>query len=154
MQLQEKYFKKAADICAMQEQSCFDIRKKLTNWGLPTDQQSIIIEKLEQENFIDERRYAGFYTKDKFNINGWGKIKIRYNLKSKQIPDDIIEDCLSALPDDKYTEKCKQLMKKKLNKIEGNSIFEKKNKLMRFVSSRGFETELIFTCIDEVLENE
>ena len=35
-----------------------------------------IIELLKMDNFINEKRYALGFVKDKFNYNKWGKMKI------------------------------------------------------------------------------
>ena len=76
---------KAQNLCATQEKCISDIRKKLFDWKLPSTEHDSVINTLLEDKFIDEQRYALFYTKDKFNYNKWGKIKIEYALKQKNI---------------------------------------------------------------------
>lgn len=151
---EERALKKAADMCVRREYCAFDIRQKLFRMGLSKVQSERIIRQLKEEQFIDENRYAEFYVKDKFRLNGWGKIKIRYMLRAKQVADSIIDRFLSQIPDSEYAEKCRELAERKAVGLKGDKPHENKQKLLRFMSSRGFETDLILRYIDELFEHD
>ena len=71
---------RAAALCSSSEHCITDIREKLSRWGIGELDARTIVERLVQERFIDEERYAIAFAKDKFRFSGWGRIKIRYAL--------------------------------------------------------------------------
>ncbi len=86
----KKALNKAAVLCSRQEYSAYDIRKKLVNWELSEEEVEQAMSRLISEKFIDDSRYAGYYVRDKFQFNGWGRIKIRYQLRGKGVSSLII----------------------------------------------------------------
>ena len=82
---------KAEHYCAYQERSQYEIRNKLYEWGLWTTDVDEIISELILTNFLNEERFAKAYVSGKFNINKWGKIKIKQGLKLKKVPEKIKE---------------------------------------------------------------
>jgi len=93
---------KAQNLCSGQEKCIFDIRKKLFDWKLPNTDHDTVMNLLLTDKFIDEQRYALFFAKDKFNFNKWGKIKIEYTLKQKNIPYEYIKHALDEIPEMEY----------------------------------------------------
>ena len=76
--------------CAIQERCIFDVRTKLQKWGIPYKHIRKIIEELIHHNFINESRYAKTFCRGKFNIKKWGRMKIIYEMKKKNISEDDI----------------------------------------------------------------
>ena len=83
---------KAQALCAKQEKCEFDIRKKLYDWKLDVKEHDKVINELKKDKYIDDQRYAIFFAKDKFNFGKWGKIKIEFALKQKNIPVGYIQN--------------------------------------------------------------
>ena len=48
---------KAAAYCTLCERCISEVSTKLAAWGVPHGEQQKIIERLQQEGFIDEARY-------------------------------------------------------------------------------------------------
>jgi regulatory protein len=146
----ETALKKAQTICAKQEKCKADIRQKLFEWKLDPKDHKWILDKLEKDNFIDETRYTGFYVRDKFKFNKWGKIKIEFELKAKQIVGELIREAIEAIDEENYKETCELLLKQKLNSIKNDEPFKIKEKLIRFGYSRGFEQDLVFRITEKL----
>ena len=81
------YYLKAALYCSIAERCEQAIIEKMAKWGTPEDEQQAIINKLIEDDFLNERRYATAFARDKFRFNQWGRIKISYALKLKGIRD-------------------------------------------------------------------
>lgn len=92
-----KMLQRAAGLCSRQEQCTSHIREKLKSWNVNTEDEDQIIQKLTVEKFLDDGRYAGFYAKDKFKFNGWGRIRISHMLRQKNINEEYIKIALSKL---------------------------------------------------------
>lgn len=143
---------KAENICAAREKCEADIRKKLFNWKLPTAYHDQVIEKLTDEKFIDEDRFAKYFVSDKFRYNKWGKIKIEFALKQKNISNQCIQEALNIIPESEYDQLLEKELIKKLKTLKDTDEYTIKSKLIRFAASRGFENGKIFDMISEIIE--
>ncbi|MGQ1908858.1 regulatory protein RecX [Marinifilum sp. RC60d5] len=140
-------------ICSRQEKCCSDIRKKLQNWNIEKQEQDEIIDSLVDDKFIDEKRYTGFYVRDKFRFNKWGRIKIAYHLKQKRVPEQIINEALNQIKETDYQESLQELLKNKLKSLKEDDPYQLKSKLFRFAQSRGFESQVSLQFIDKLLSS-
>jgi regulatory protein len=146
----KEIYSKFALMCSRKEYSAFDVRKKMQNWKLSENNQDKIISDLIKENFINETRFAQAFTKDKFRFNKWGKQKIRYQLKQKQISNHDIEDALCQISNEDYIDMIKNLIESKNRNIKAKSDYERKSKLMRFMAQKGFEIDEVNKIIEEL----
>ncbi len=144
---------RAAAYCSRQERCIDDVVRKLQSWGVEEVEFGAIIEWLLSEKFIDEERYTTFYVRDKFKFNGWGKVKIRWNLKQKKIKSATLEKAIETIDDHTYTEKLQRLLEGKLKQTEGKDKYKTKAALFRFAQSRGFEADIIFPAVEKLIQN-
>ena len=143
---------KAQNLCAKQEKCISDISKKLFDWKLPNTDHDTVIKALLEDKFIDEQRYAIFYAKDKFNYNKWGKIKIKYTLKQKNISSENIKDALENIPETEYDKLLETELIKKFYTIKDSDEYTVRSKLVRFAISRGFENGKVFDIVSSIIE--
>ena len=143
-------YNKAALLCSRSEKCTAEIQEKLQLWGLSGDESEPVIEKLIDEKYIDDERYARAYVKDKFRFNRWGKQKIAYMLRAKKIPEEIINRALDEIEDLGYSEKLIKLLEDKAHSIKAQNAFDKRSKLMHFALSRGFESGEIYKALKEM----
>lgn len=141
-----------AALCSRSEQCSQDIRKKIIAAGLSSDLAGELIEKLKKENFIDDKRYVHFYIAEKFRINKWGKIKMRYYLRMKGLDDTLIQNGLDEMDDEKYHDVLIQTLKKKAREVKKKNKYEKMGQVIRFAQNRGFEPELIHRYLNDVIQ--
>lgn len=139
--------KYASDICAKKEQCRLDISLKLKERGLGADETSKILDDLEKEGFIDEQRYARTYCLEKFRLNKWGKIKLRYMMRQKHLPEPVIEGALSLIEDDEYRMLLESELSRKTASIRGGHHLARKKKLLQFGLQRGFEYGVVMEVI-------
>lgn len=132
-----------SSLCARCEYCRADMTKKMQRWDLTDEEKSEIIEKLISEGFIDEHRYAIAFTRDKFQYNHWGIVKIRIELKKKHISESDIEDALAELSDGDTKEMLRRLIESKEKTVKAKSEYEKRAKLFRFALSKGFTYDQI-----------
>ncbi len=144
-------FNRAATLCARRERCSSDIEKKLVQWGVSPSIIDEVIKKLHNENYINEERYTGFFVRDKLRFNNWGRHKIRYHLKHKKISASVIEDALDMINSDEYISILEHILRVRAKTIKEKDAYKKKASLVRFASSRGFEMDLIFTVLDQIL---
>ena len=148
--IQEEIYDKAAVLCSRSEKSAAAIRKKLVEWGLKHDETDEVIEKLIEENFINDVRYACSYVRDKFRFNKWGKIKITFNLKAENISSEIVQQALEEINDEDYYNTLTELVASKNKSVKAVNVYDRKSKLLRFAQSRGFESGIILEVLEIV----
>ncbi|MFO7939432.1 MAG: regulatory protein RecX [Bacteroidales bacterium] len=143
---------KAMKVCSKEEKCTFDIRQKLGQWQLPQQNHDQIIDQLIDEKFISDERYVRYFVRDKFKFNKWGKVKISYMLKQKQLPDSLIRQALNEeIPEDLYNQTLKKLVEAKNAQIKESDTQKLKAKLVRFASSRGFESGKVFDVVNKIV---
>lgn len=142
---------RAAALCSSAEHCTADIREKLARWGVTEADSRIIIDRLVQERFIDEQRYAVAFVKDKFRFAGWGRIKMRYALQQKRIDGSDIDHAFATLDEEQYNDRLLELLQAKSRSIRDDDPEARRAKLFRFAASRGFESALIFNALKQVV---
>ena len=145
-------YSKMAQLCSRSEQCSADIRKKMVAYEIMDELVDEIIIKLKEEKFLDDERFVKAYVSDKFRLNKWGKIKMRYYLKTKGLNDDLIEIGLNEINEEQYKKALISTLKEKAKKIKSDNKFEKMGQIIRFAQSRGFEPEIIHRYLAEVVK--
>lgn len=141
----------AMKLCSKEERCIWDVREKLEKWGLADKELDEVIEQLVINKFIDEKRYALHFTNDRIKLNRWGRIKIRQALTLKQVNETAVAEALQGVDSEEYLNIFRQEMQKKLKSINDLPQIEKKARLYRFAAGRGFENEIIYKIIDELI---
>lgn len=139
---------KAEEYCAYRERCHKEVKDKLYSWGLPSDHVDAIMYELIQNNFLNEERYVEAFVSGKFKIKNWGKIKIRQSLQQKQINSKLIDQKLGEIDEADYQRTIKKVAAKKQKLTKGRNDWEKKQKLKKYLYSRGFEPHFI----DDILQ--
>lgn len=146
----KKALSKCMQMCSRKEYCITDIKQKLYSWELNEEDIERLIATLQEEKFIDEERFVNAFVNDKFKFNHWGKVKIRYHLKHKQIDENVVNNVLSGLSDAAYEEVIAQEIAKKISKVKANSTYERKAKVVNYLASKGFEPDLVFKYLAEL----
>ncbi len=140
---------KAATYCAKGEHCATDIREKLRQWGFE-DNADGIIDKLTQQDFINEARYARAFIHDKYRFAKWGRIKIEQALRLKQINAETIHQQMDEVIDnEEYNQNLRDLLAQKRKTLKDEDDYQLRAKLVRFALQRGFTYEEVFCNIDD-----
>lgn len=141
---------RAAALCARSEQAPGDMRAKLIKWGLRPADADEVVRQLVGQGFLDETRYARAFVKDRFAFNGWGRIKIAHQLRLKAVPDQVIDDAMASIDEERYRERLIELLTAKWRTVKAREPRAAWAAMMRFAASRGFETSLAAQCVKQV----
>jgi regulatory protein len=138
---------KAQMSCAYQERCQQEMRDKLYEWGLHSNEVENIIADLISTNFLNEERFAKAFAGGKFRIKKWGKVKIKIELKKRKISDYCIRKGLAEIDDKDYINTLKEVISKKLKENTKGKIQVRNYKAAQYAQSRGFEGDLIWDII-------
>ncbi|MBI2279935.1 MAG: RecX family transcriptional regulator [Bacteroidetes bacterium] len=142
----EKALEKAKRYCSFQERCILDVENRFRAWNVKKEDWDSLIDKLMEQNFLNEKRYIEAFVRGKFLIKKWGKIKIKAELNHKKIYGKEIDEAIdNEIEEDEYFKTIKNLIVKK--KALLNESDKSKEKLYRYLLSKGYEQELIFKFI-------
>ena len=141
---------KAEAYCAMSEHFTDDVCRKLEQWGVPLAEFDSILEHLKKEKYVDDRRYAIAFVRDKYRFNQWGRIKIAQSLRMKQIGSEEISLAMEEVDEAEYLDILTSAIHRKLPTIKAVNDYERRGKLVRFAVGRGYEVEKILQCLNRI----
>ena len=145
-----KAYNRMARVCSMKECCSFDIRQKLNRMQLDDDAVNRVMSLLLKQKYIDDARFSHSFINDKLRFSKWGRTKIEFALRQKQIPQETINEAFEEFSDELLTQSLKPLLDKKLKSVTGKSEYEKRTKVIRFGLSRGFSMSDILKCLETV----
>ena len=136
--------------CAIQDRCQWDVRKKLTEWGLMESTKDILMIELINEQFIDEERYARSFCRGKFKIKKWGRRKIAFELKKKNISAVCIQKGMEEIDEKEYLSELETQAEKKNKLIKDKNHFSRKSKLAKHLIDKGYESDLVWEKIKAI----
>ncbi len=136
--------------CAYQERCRHDVNHKLLQWKVSPSKITKLMLQLTEEEFINEERFARIFVRSKFHINKWGRIKIRHELKSRYISEKMIIRAMEEIGEDDYIRTIRELILKKNLEINTGKNFNVREKIITFVTGKGFEFDLISKVLTEI----
>lgn len=146
----EQALQKIKHYCAYQERCHQEVKEKLYSLGMHRKEVDELISQLIEENYLNEERFAIQYAGGKFRMNHWGKIKIKYALKQKQVSEYCIKKALFQIDNDAYMKTIEKLAAGKQNTLKGEkNNFVKLRKVQDYLLQKGFESDLIKDALDK-----
>lgn len=137
--------------CAYQERHHQEVRDKLYSYGLHQNDVEQIITELITSGFLNEELYAKAFAGGKFRMKHWGKNKIVNELKFRGISKRCIQTGLKEIDDSDYRKELQKQLKKKSASVTESNLFKKRDKVARFAIGKGYEPELVWTYVMDLL---
>lgn len=140
---------KARKFCSYQERCIYDVKQKLLEWKASEKTIESIIRKLEEEDMINEERYAVSFAVGKLRNNKWGRNKIFYALMQKHIPELYVQMGLNEIDEEEYINVLRSILTSK--KIKEENEYRRQQKLVKFAMQKGFQSDLAWKLLrDEI----
>lgn len=140
-------------LCAYQERCSSELEKKLFQWRFDREDTDRLLAHLISNNFLNEERFAEAFVSGKVNIKKWGKNKIIQHLKQKRISKYSIDKGIASISDEVYFSNLRGLAERKYLSLDREKDgYPKKVKIYRYLSSKGYETDLIKETVEEFFQ--
>ena len=137
--------------CAYQERCHKDVTSKLKKMNMIPDAIDSIVVHLIQNNYLNEERFAKAFARGKFRIKKWGKNRIIRELKYRKISEYVIKIALKEIDLDDYFETLTQLAEKRIDQVKETNLYKKKKKVADYLLYRGWESNLVYEKINELI---
>src|ERR1700733_7723891 len=130
----EQALQKARHYCGYQERSHREVQDKLYSFGLRKKDIEAALATLIEENYLNEERFALQFAGGHFRLKSWGKVKIRYELKQRQVSEYCIKKALAAIDEEDYEKTLSRLAEKKWETFsDETNIFSRRKKLQDYL---------------------
>ncbi|UXP33000.1 RecX family transcriptional regulator [Reichenbachiella agarivorans] len=142
---------KAANFCAYQERSQKEVRQKLYEYGLYRSEVEDVLTDLIMEGFVNEERFAKIYAGGKFRIKKWGRNKIKIGLQQHDVSAYCVKKAMLEISQEDYLATLEELTTKKADTETETNIFKKREKISRYLIYKGYEAELVWDMVKDLV---
>ena len=140
--------------CSYQERCHQEVKRKLKEMRMIPEAIDQIIVYLIDSDYLNEERFAMQFTRGKFNIKKWGRIRLKNELSQRKISKYNIDKALSQIDDKSYQNVFDELAESRWKYLERvKDINTRKRKLKDYLEYRGWEYGLIYEKISELQQN-
>ena len=139
----EQALKKLRHYCAYQERCHQEVREKLFSLGVKKNDHDEIIASLIEGNYLNEERFAIAFAGGKFRMRKWGRTKIKYELKQRQVSDNSIRKALKQIEAKEYLCVLQKLADERFASLKGEQHLVRKKKTIDYLLQKGYEVELV-----------
>ena len=130
----------------------YEVRLKLKENGFAEDVIDEVLDILVKEEYLNDKVYCEIFIEDKKKLNGYGKNKIKSLLIQKGISKNIFEDFLNEFEYDEEFDNALKMGIKKLELLSNEEDnFKKKQKIINYLTYRGFGFDVINDVLKEIL---
>lgn len=151
---EQELYEKLASRCAKAEYTAKDICQKVMRQGLSHEAAQRIADRLTDDGFINEERYIRAFVHDKFLFDHWGRRKILAALRQKGVAGTVADDQLSQINEKEYLQTLKNLLLARNRQINEPNNSKRFQKLLAFAAGRGFEIDLAYSVLEEIIREE
>lgn len=134
---------RAEALCARAEHCSGEIAQKLYRWGITSSDSERIIDSLIDRRFIDDRRFAAAFVRDKVEYAAWGRRKIALALAAKRLDRDIVAEALEGIDPEVYAARLAKVLDSKRRSLPEPDTTDGRARLFRHAVARGFEPSLV-----------
>ncbi len=129
-------------LCSKAEYCKADVyRKALKDLEGDEEAAAKVVEALQADKYIDDARYAAAYAREKATLQGWGPVKIRFQLRGKGVSDEVIAAALEEIEPEKAESRLAKLLEAKAKTLKGDP--QGRLKLIKFALSRGYDYDVV-----------
>ena len=140
---------KIQSYCLYQDRCIKEVKNKLYSFKVSSQLVENIVEYLIDNDYLNEERYTKMFIQGKLRIKKWGRIKLKYELRSKGIDIKIIDNMISQIKEEDYLNYFNEFSTNKIKFLKGSNE-QKKKSFINYFTYRGWENNLIYEKLKDV----
>lgn len=145
-------FNRIAWLCSRREYCSRGVLDLLRRKGVTGEEAAAVLERLRSERYVDDARYARAFARDKAQLAGWGPRKIAFALSAKGIAPDVVKAALEEVDEGESARRMREVVEVKWRSVKAATPFERRQKVLRFALSRGYDYERVTEVLDSLEE--
>jgi regulatory protein len=140
---------KIQSYCLYQDRCIKEVKNKLYSFKVSSQLVENIVEYLIDNDYLNEERYTKMFIQGKLRIKKWGRIKLKYELRTKGIDIKIINEHINQINEEDYIEYFNEFSTNKIKFLKGSND-QKKRSFINYFTYRGWENNLIYEKLKDV----
>lgn len=110
------------------------------------------IHYLKEQRYLNDKDFAEMFIKDKFELNRYGRNRIKTELLKKGVSKKLVNDLMEEVihPDREY-ETARELAEKKMKSYQRDSKNAQHRKLSGFLLRRGYSYDIVSKVVKELI---
>ena len=137
-------------LCSKAEYCRADVyRKALKDLEGDAEAAGKVVEQLVADKYVDDARYASAYAREKTGLQGWGPVKIRFQLRAKGVSEADIASALQDVEPEKAEAKLQKILEAKARTLQGDPQF--RLKLLKFGLGRGYNYDEVESAVSKII---
>jgi len=137
-------------LCSKAEYCRADVyRKALKDLEGDAEAAGKVVEQLVADKYVDDARYASAYAREKAGLQGWGPVKIRFQLRAKGVSEADIASALQDVEPEKAEAKLQKILEAKARTLQGDPQF--RLKLLKFGLGRGYNYDEVESAVSKII---
>jgi regulatory protein len=137
--------------CAYQERTHQEVKNRLFQFGLHSNEVDELLSHLIIEGYLNEERFAKAFAGGKFRVKKWGRLKIMHELEARGLTINCIRSGMKEIEESDYTETLETLLTKKADLLTDKDSFVKRDKLAKYGIYKGYESELVWKYVKNIV---
>ncbi|MDP2691189.1 MAG: regulatory protein RecX [bacterium] len=133
---------------SIKRQTEHEMREKIRN-RFPNADLDTVITRLKELDYLDDQSFASAFIRHRSLSSPRGSYALRQELKRKGVSEADMESALSHFEDEEEAV-IESLARKKWAQIREANAFKKRQKLQRFLLSRGFAVSSVLEAVNSV----
>ena len=114
------------------------------SFGLWKSDVENLLSRVIEEDYLNEERFAKAFVGGKFRMKQWGRVKIKYELKQKQVSEYNIKKAMKEINEEDYAAAFNKLFESKLEDLGSEkNVPTRKRKIMDYLMHKGYERDMI-----------
>lgn len=140
---------KIQSYCLYQDRCVMEVKNKLYSFKVSSQLVENIVEYLIDNDFLNEERYTKMFIQGKLRIKKWGRIKLKYELRSKGIDIKTINEHINQINEEDYMNYFNEFSTSKIKFLKGTKD-QKKRSFINYFTYRGWENNLIYQKLRDI----
>lgn len=141
---------KARHYCGYQERCHQEVKEKLYSYGLNRQEVEEAIATLIEEDYLNEERFAIQFAGGKFRMKGWGRTRIKNELKQRQISEYCIKKAMKEISDEDYMATLEKMARSRWDLLKKEAPLNRLRKTQDHLLYKGYEWDLVKSVLGQL----
>ncbi len=129
--------------------SVFEMRSHLNQKGFASEVVDLTLARLGREKYLDDTQFARLWTEQRLRHNPRGTFALKQELRAKGIDDTVIAQTLDRIDDNRSAWMAVERSLYRWQRLDKTRF---KQKVLGFLSRRGFDYETAYAICDQAWE--
>ena len=154
--MKNEAFKKMRSFCNYQPRAHKEVKDKLYSFGLWKRDVEEVLAQLIVEGYVNEGKFTDHYVDEKFEMNKWGRVKIKSHLNQRQISEYCMNAAIKRIKETEYKNNLYLFARKKWDSVKGIGCnhFVKLRKTGNYLLQKGYESHLVWDALRKLRSGE